>query len=154
MRGQKFLLLPCMSSLSFLFLIQLVICHPLQIWVFTTAILLSFLAQFGSLTCLVELFVDNNQLTHLPESIGNLISLKTLSFSNNQLSHLPDSIGNLSNLTGLFVNNNQLTLLPDSIGNLAYLTHFYVFTNPITSSPAGKSDVRRRFERAGLGIVY
>ena len=47
--------------------------------------------QFGQLTALINLSVDDNCLTALPPSIGNLTSLRRLSLSKNQLQILPAS---------------------------------------------------------------
>jgi leucine-rich repeat protein SHOC2 len=57
---------------------------------------------------LTHLYLDENNLTSLPENIGNLFILKELNLANNQLNDLPTSISMLSNLTYLDLNGNPL----------------------------------------------
>ena len=75
---------------------------------------------------LTYLYLYNNQLTSLPESIGNLSSLEDLYLSFNQLTSLPESIGSLNSLERLWLDYNQLTSLPESIGSLSSLETLYL----------------------------
>ena len=77
------------------------------------------------------LYLNDLNLTHLPDWIGNLSQLTTLDVGDNQLTHLPDWIGNLSQLTTLDVSLNELTHLPDSIGNLTNLRELKIHDNPL-----------------------
>jgi len=54
------------------------------------------------------LYLEDNQLTTLPESIGNLSSLETLYLYYNQLTTLPESICNLSSDCKIYVYDNLL----------------------------------------------
>jgi len=56
-----------------------------------------------------QLYLGNNQLTVIPESIGQLIALNILGLSNNQLTVIPESIGQLTALNTLYLSNNPLT---------------------------------------------
>ena len=78
---------------------------------------------FDGFTNLEKLYLYENQLTELPQSIGNLTNLKYLYLYENQLTELPESIGNLTNLEDLVLYFNQLTELPESIGNLTKLEY-------------------------------
>ena len=60
-------------------------------------------------------------MTTLPVSIGNITELY---LNGNQLTTLPDSIGNLTHLTELYLSGNQLTTLPESIENLTNITEY------------------------------
>jgi len=85
---------------------------------------------FDGFSNLKTLYLSDNQLTELPDSIGNLTKLERLSLVMNQLTELPEWIGNLTNLIKLELNINQLTELPDSIGNLTNLERLYLDGNP------------------------
>ncbi|KAK3265528.1 hypothetical protein CYMTET_25795, partial [Cymbomonas tetramitiformis] len=54
------------------------------------------------------LALDQNQITHLPESVGNLTKLKKLTLASNPLAELPASIGELKALETLDLSNCRL----------------------------------------------
>ena len=94
--------------------------------------------NWNSLTLLVNLthlYLNNNQLTAIPESFGNLVNLTKLSLGSNQLTSLPESFGNLVNLTTLWLGTNQLTSLPESFGNLVNLKILWLDLNRLTAIP-------------------
>ena len=75
------------------------------------------------------LFLDNNQLTTIPEDVQNIQQIGTLSLNNNHISNL----ANLpSNLSSLYLNNNQLTSIPTDISKVPYLYGLYLDDNQIT----------------------
>ena len=82
-----------------------------------------------------SLYLNGNQLTTLPESIGGLTALTSLDLSDNRLTALPESIGGLTALTSLYLFRNRLTTLPESIGGLTALTSLYLFCNRLTALP-------------------
>ena len=82
-----------------------------------------------------HLYVQENQLTGFPDSIGSLNNLEELEFSYNQVSKLPETIGKLTNLKEIGGGNNMLTNFPDSFGNLTNLVHLYFNENQFTSLP-------------------
>ena len=65
---------------------------------------------------MLQLFLDKNQLTTLPDAIGNMAALRELNVRQNQLTSLPEALGKLKNLEGLFLSENQLEALPDLSG--------------------------------------
>lgn len=68
---------------------------------------------------LQELYLNNNQLKKLPNSLGSLKSLRILNVSNNSLRNLPNEIGDLSSLRTLIVTGNpDLNHLPHSVCRL------------------------------------
>ena len=84
---------------------------------------------------IIELGLDNQGITDLPENLGCLTALQFLHLSGNQISSMPDSLGNLFALKELYMNENQLNNLPENIANLKSLIHLEVNSNQITSLP-------------------
>ena len=80
-----------------------------------------------------SLFLINNKLDVVDDTIGNLKGLIFLDLSKNNIKVLPDWIGSLSNLTGLNVSNNQLTVLPEPLYELKQLKLLLIFNNQLTS---------------------
>jgi internalin A len=87
------------------------------------------------LTQLRELFLDQNSLTSLPDSIGQLKSIEWLTITDNQLTSLPEAIGQMTRLTNLFVSGNQLTSLPESLSQLKRLRRLDVSNNQLAALP-------------------
>ena len=85
------------------------------------------------LTNLKELWLNNNNLTTLPETIGQLKNLSGLYLEYNNLTSLPETIGQLTNLKYLWLNNNNLTTLPDTIGQLTNLLGLDLEYNNLTT---------------------
>jgi len=69
----------------------------------------------SSLSELIDLYLNANQLTSIPNNIGNLTNLNLLELGGNQITSIPGSIGNLNNLEWFYIYNNQLTYLPEQI---------------------------------------
>jgi len=62
------------------------------------------------------LYIHQNKLKKLPESLGNLRHLQTLNLSNNNLKELPASLGCLGRLRSLNVTANlKLSRLPKTL---------------------------------------
>lgn len=68
-----------------------------------------------------SLYLNQNFIETLPESIGNLTNLKVLLIAENNLTKLPESIGRLSRLVSLALNENPITYIPESITKLKNL---------------------------------
>ena len=78
------------------------------------------LTALPDMSCLVKLerlYVIDNQLTALHESVCQLTKLTTLDLSQNQLTTLPENIGQLTNLLWLDLSDNPISSLPSSIRN-------------------------------------
>ncbi|MFX1398268.1 MAG: leucine-rich repeat domain-containing protein, partial [Promethearchaeota archaeon] len=73
---------------------------------------LSKIKGFNTLSALKDLYLHDNKLKKLPESIRNLKSLRKLNLSNNRLKSLPEAIGHLVTLHRLYLDVNQLESLP------------------------------------------
>ncbi len=83
-------------------------------------------------TNIVELEVNNNALSQLPE-LGSLTNLTSLDVVNNQLTSLP-SLNKLASLTRLLCKGNLLTALP-SLDSLPDLQALDVSYNQLTQVP-------------------
>jgi len=91
--------------------------------------------SIGNLEKLKLLDIPSNQLTFLPITIGSMINLETLNLSGNKLTTLPNSIGDLEKLKILNLENNEIVLLPDNITNLENLITLFINYNKLTSIP-------------------
>ena len=107
----------------------------------------------GSLPSLTELWLDHNQLHHLPpvgqrvsdsflemyhvtlfcvslsQEIGQLSALTCLDISEDNLEDIPEEVAGLTSLTDLHLSQNAIEILPDAIGNLGRLSIFKVDQN-------------------------
>lgn len=83
---------------------------------------------------LKKLYLRENQLGYLPNSLCNLNDLRLLDVSKNQLRQLPESIGNLPKMLSLNVSYNELTTLPKSVINLND-TYLLCGENPLQKPP-------------------
>ena len=91
---------------------------------------------------LTELWLCNNVISVLPDSIGQLQQLTTLSLTNNKLDSLCPGLCQLVNLRRLYVRGNGLTSLPNLMGQLLSLQHIdcgknklHAFPEVLTSMP-------------------
>jgi Leucine-rich repeat (LRR) protein len=98
--------------------------------------------SIGNLGNLTHIFLMNNQLSELPDSILKLKSLEYLNGCYNKLTHLPKTFGGLKNLKELILNDNQLTSLPDSFGNLENLEILNLDHNMIREIPESFGNLR------------
>jgi leucine-rich repeat protein SHOC2 len=89
------------------------------------------IARFSKNKC-TELFLSNEQIATLPDTIGSLSNLTYLNLSGNQLTILPDTIGDLSSLSGLQLSQNNLIELPSNLGNLSCLSYLNLRDNQLT----------------------
>ncbi|HWR66055.1 MAG TPA: hypothetical protein VN364_08045, partial [Bellilinea sp.] len=93
--------------------------------------------ELGNLTNLIDLWLDNNQLSGpIPSELGNLSPLIVLSLDNNQLvGTIPTDLGDLGSLYDLKLQNNPLTgSIPMSFMKLKL--HNFHFENTSICEPA------------------
>ncbi len=79
--------------------------------------------------------MEENQITHFPESFGDLATLDILWCRFNQINALPESFGNLSDLNYLRISGNNLTSLPASFTSLATIEEIYIYSNQLEVLP-------------------
>ncbi|OWF50284.1 leucine-rich repeat protein lrrA-like [Mizuhopecten yessoensis] len=75
----------------------------------------------GCVSCLRELYFNENCVTELCESICGLTNLQVLKATGNSLQALPENIGELRNLQTLCLDDNKLESLPSTLGLLESL---------------------------------
>ncbi|TGG90147.1 MAG: hypothetical protein ERJ67_11270, partial [Aphanocapsa feldmannii 277cV] len=93
---------------------------------------------FTELSSLNVLYLDNNELSSLPEDIfAGLSNLRTLYLNNNELSSLPEDVfTGISNLRILYLYNNELSGLPEDIfAGLSDLDKLNLNSNSLTCLP-------------------
>jgi hypothetical protein len=78
------------------------------------------------------LILTDNQLTHLPDSIGRLTQLKKLALAGNQLTELPYSMANCRDLELVRLSANKLSHLPDWLFDLPKLSWLAFAGNPFS----------------------
>ena len=89
-----------------------------------------------TLTQMIQLDLEDNHLTSLPEQLSQLTSLEILDLSNNQLSSLPAGFSAFLELENLYLSDNQFTTLPSAICSLTYLHTLDIRLNQLTSLPS------------------
>ncbi|MBX3457462.1 MAG: leucine-rich repeat domain-containing protein [Candidatus Paracaedibacteraceae bacterium] len=99
------------------------------------------LLKISEMRWLKTLYLSNNHLRQVPDSIGNLTRLQWLTLSDNHLRQVPEWISNLTQLRTLALSRNQLTSMPPEIANLTRLHTLTLISNPLTSVPATLSDI-------------
>jgi Leucine-rich repeat (LRR) protein len=78
------------------------------------------------------LYLDNNQLTEIPEGVFALPALKVLIVSRNRIQVLSASIKACTTLRELWIYDNLLTDFPDELYQLKGLTGLYANSNRLT----------------------
>uniref|UniRef100_H2YRR4 PIF1/LRR1 pleckstrin homology domain-containing protein n=1 Tax=Ciona savignyi TaxID=51511 RepID=H2YRR4_CIOSA len=96
--------------------------------------------QLGSMACLHELDISENELTCFPKELCNPESqlcktMTCLNLSKNQIELLPENFGEFSQLWSLNLSHNRLKILPKQIGNLKKLTKFNASNNNLKFLP-------------------
>ena len=83
------------------------------------------------LSSLEELYLHNNRISYLPQSLEHLAQLRVLRINGNLLQTFPEQITTLRNLTDLDIDDNLIENVPKVIGQLDKLKLFTFDGNPI-----------------------
>ncbi|KAJ2780809.1 Glucose-repressible alcohol dehydrogenase transcriptional effector [Coemansia interrupta] len=86
---------------------------------------------------LTKLYLNHNQLTHLPPAIADLRNLEELDASGNVINAIPPELGLCSNLKELSLFDNRITDLPFELGTLYQLESLGLEGNPLQEDLKG-----------------
>lgn len=92
-------------------------------------------SEVGEMTALQHLFLQENQLICLPDSIGCLKNLLLLNVVGNLLKELPSTIGQMASLERLIMDENEVQYLPESFAQLSHLQCFEISENKLKALP-------------------
>ena len=93
-------------------------------------------ASVGGLSLLTELDCDENNLSSIPSFICNLTLLGDLDFRDNNISSVPSCISQLSLIDCIDIAGNNISSIPSSIGQLDNVIWLEFQDNNLTSLPA------------------
>ena len=96
------------------------------------------------------LILTDNQISHLPSTLGERPRLQKLMLACNQLQDLPASLAQCHQLELLRISSNRFTAIPDVVFQLPQLAWLALAGNPITQ----KSERLARTGSAPAGIYY
>ncbi|KAK3610727.1 hypothetical protein CHS0354_028120 [Potamilus streckersoni] len=99
--------------------------------------LISLPDEFEKVPNLSKVYLNENKLESLPDSICKLRHLKCLKLTGNLLVTLPKEFGEISALETLCLEENKLTKLPGTLGLLGSLQHLELESNNISELPLG-----------------
>lgn len=85
------------------------------------------------------LILTDNNLTHIPDSVGQCARLEKCMLAGNQLTGLPDAMANCRNLTLLRLAANQLTSLPTWLLTMPKLAFLSFAGNPCSANSPTKT---------------
>ncbi|KAJ2471652.1 Glucose-repressible alcohol dehydrogenase transcriptional effector, partial [Coemansia sp. RSA 2131] len=88
-------------------------------------------------TFMTKLYLNHNQLTHIPLAITNLRCLEELDISGNMLSVVPPELGLCCRLRELLLFDNQISDLPCELGTLYQLETLGLEGNPLQDDIKG-----------------
>lgn len=91
--------------------------------------------EFGQLTNLTHLYIEEGLFTSLPDSMRNLKNLQVLEITNSALTEFPEWIDELPNLRTLSFRQTFVSEVPECIGNMTSLKSLTLTDTDITSLP-------------------
>ncbi len=91
---------------------------------------------------IVELILDNRNISIIPSKIRELRLHKLALINNTGLTELPNEIGAILSLKALVLRNSGLTLVPASIGDIRHLRELDISDNKLTDLPQNYINLR------------
>ena len=92
-------------------------------------------SNIGSMSNLIELNIQNNEISSLPHSFYNLKKMNYLKLENNKIETISPLIGKLENLQTFDIGNNPLKSLPDELCNSKQLKFLVLENTKIKELP-------------------
>ncbi len=92
-------------------------------------------SYLGQLPLLYSLWLDHNDFTQLPKTIGALNQITFFYVVNNQLNELPKEISSMKNLSVFHLGFNNFTELPEELITVPNLLQVHINNNQITTIP-------------------
>ncbi|KAL6045319.1 mgpp2cl-1, protein phosphatase 2C-like protein 1 [Balamuthia mandrillaris] len=90
----------------------------------------------GALSALLELDLQHNCLSGLPDDLRRLSSLTRLSLGYNNFAAFPDQVTDMASLRELDLEQNRITNVPKSIKKMSALRTLYLSNNLISDIPS------------------
>mmetsp|Transcript_21503 Transcript_21503/g.21625 ORF Transcript_21503/g.21625 Transcript_21503/m.21625 type:complete len:307 (-) Transcript_21503:166-1086(-) len=91
--------------------------------------------EFGSISSLTTIWLDDNQFEDFPIALCQLKQLETLRLSGNSLHNIPSSISNIQNLKVITLDNNSFIEFPTALFHLPSLVELWLRGNKISQVP-------------------
>jgi Leucine-rich repeat (LRR) protein len=88
-----------------------------------------------ALSSISTLYLNSNQLSHLPDTISHFVNLAVLNVTSNRLERLPKSLSALRKLEVLQLSSNRLREVPEEIGSLSSLRVLNLAGNCLATLP-------------------
>jgi Leucine-rich repeat (LRR) protein len=82
-----------------------------------------------------HLYLSNNHLTIVPETLSHFINISVLDISDNKIIKLPVHIWTMATIENLNASHNQIDVIPGGILDCQLLEHIDFSYNPITQLP-------------------
>ncbi len=82
------------------------------------------------------LYLHDNQLTNLPQTLQRLVTLRYLNLSENAFETFPDAVSHMKSLIEQRMTDNGLKSVPESIERLSRLRELHLCNNQLTTLPA------------------
>ena len=101
------------------------------------------LPDIGPSPELIELILDGNQISMLPQKMDAFQELYTLSLWNNQLVSISSGIGDCRKLVHLELGNNRITSVSPSLGLLTELVYISLFNNDLVDFPKSIGNLQK-----------
>ena len=98
--------------------------------------------EFGSLSTIKTLWLDDNHLDNFPSCLCNITGLELLRLTGNNISSIPHSASALVNLVTLAVDNNNISEFPTCCLLLPKLEHLWLRQNKMRTLPDRIDEMR------------